>query len=202
MNWRKLNRILHRDIGYFFFGMSIIYGISGIALNHIDDWDPSYQIRNEETRVEPSLLQPDQTKQTGLMREGGLTTGPGLTREEALGILKAVNVNSRYKNHYFPSGNMLKIFVDGGSVTFNRMTGEGMIEIVSRRPVFYQFNFLHYNNPKFLWIWFADIYGAGLVLMAITGLWMIQGKKGFYGRGKWFVIAGIVIPVLFLLLYL
>lgn len=196
MSWRKLNRILHRDIGYFFFGMSIIYGLSGIALNHIDDWDPSYQIRNEETSVEPSLLQPGLTNQPGLTREGGLT------REEALAILEAVNVNSRYKNHYYPSDHLLKIFVDGGSVTFNRETGKGMIEIVSRRPVFYQVNFLHYNNPKFLWTWFADIYGAGLVIMAITGLWMIQGKRGFYGRGKWFVIAGILIPVLFLLLYL
>jgi len=190
MKWRKLNRILHRDIGYFFFGMSIIYGISGIALNHIDDWDPSYQIRNEEIRIEPSLLRPGQTK------------GLGLTREEAISVLHAVNVSSRYKNHYFPSANMLKIFVEGGSVTFNRNTGEGIIEIVSRRPVFYQFNFLHYNNPKFLWTWFADIYGTGLVIMAITGLWMIQGKRGFYGRGKWYVIAGILIPVIFLLLYL
>jgi len=149
MSWRKLNRILHRDIGYFFFGMSIIYGLSGIALNHIDDWDPSYQIRSEETKVQPSLLQPGQTNQSGLTNKGGLTTGAGLTREDALAILKAVNVNSRYKNHYYPSDHLLKIFVDGGSVTFNRETGKGMIEIVSRRPVFYQFNFLHYNNPKF-----------------------------------------------------
>jgi hypothetical protein len=238
MNWRKLNRILHRDIGYFFFGMSIIYGISGIALNHIDDWDPSYQIRNEETRIEPSLLQPGLTsrgdltgepgltKEGGLTREGGLTgkpgltsrggltgepgltkagglTGePGLTREEAISILQAVNVSNRYKSHYFPAPKTLKIFVEGGSVIFNMITGEGIIEIVSRRPVFYQFNFLHYNNPKFLWTWFADIYGAGLVIMALTGFWMIQGKRGFYGRGKWYVIAGILIPVLFLLLYL
>ena len=196
MNWRKLNRILHRDIGYFFFGMSIIYGISGIALNHIDDWDPSYQIRNEETRIEPSLLQP------GLTSRGGLTGEPGLTREEAISILQAVNVSNRHKSHYFPAPNTLKIFVEGGSVIFNMITGEGIIEIVSRRPVFYQFNFLHYNNPKFLWTWFADIYGAGLVIMALTGFWMIQGKRGFYGRGKWYVIAGILIPVLFLLLYL
>lgn len=117
-------------------------------------------------------------------------------------ILEKVKVFNRYKSHYFPSGNMLKIFVDGGSVTLNKTTGEGIIEFISRRPVFYQFNFLHYNNPKFLWTWFADIYAAGLVIMAFTGLWMIQGKRGFTGRGKWYVIAGILIPVFFLLFYL
>lgn len=34
-------------------------------------------------------------------------------------ILEKVKVFNRYKSHYFPSGNMLKIFVDGGSVTLN-----------------------------------------------------------------------------------
>jgi hypothetical protein len=184
MNWRKWNRILHRDIGYFFFGMSVIYGISGIALNHIDDWDPSYSIRNEKTRVDPEMII------------------SGLSREDAVDILNSIDVSDRYKNHYFPTGNTLKIFVDGGSVTLNRTTGEGIIEIVSRRPLFYEVNYLHYNNPKFLWTWFADIYGGALVLMAFSGLLMIQGKRGFAGRGKWYVVAGILIPVIFLLLYL
>ena len=189
MNWRKLNRTLHRDIGYFFFGMTLIYGVSGIALNHIDDWDPSYQIRNDSVVIEPAILR-------------GLTTEGGLTTDEAKHLLKGIDVTSRYKNHYFPVPGILKIFVDGGSVTINEATGKGIVEIVSRRPVFYQFNYLHYNNPKFLWTWFSDIYGGGLVVMAFTGLWMIQGKRGFTGRGKWFVIAGILIPVIFLLLYL
>ncbi|HRZ78208.1 MAG TPA: peptidase, partial [Bacteroidales bacterium] len=42
--WRKWNRAIHRDVGYFFFAMSIVYGISGIALNHLGDWNPSYHV--------------------------------------------------------------------------------------------------------------------------------------------------------------
>ena len=184
MKWRKLNRTLHRDIGYFFFGMSIIYGISGIALNHIDDWDPSYNIRNEAIRVDPAGI------------------GRDLTADQARGVLQEVGVRERYKSHYFPREDLLKIFVKGGSVNLNLRDGNGVIETVSRRPVFFEFNFLHYNNPKFLWTWFADIYGAGLVIMAITGLFMIQGKKGLTGRGKWYLAAGILIPIVFLLFYL
>ena len=184
MKWRKLNRLLHRDIGYFIFGMSIIYGISGIALNHIDDWDPSYSIRNEQVSIDPSML-----KKT-------------LSREDAKNILDEIAVNNRYKNHYYPATDIVKIFVNGGSVSLNVVTGAGIIETISRRPIFYQVNFLHYNNPKFLWTWFADIYGAALVIMAATGLFMLQGKKGLTGSGKWYVIAGILIPIIFLLLYL
>ncbi|HIE15490.1 MAG TPA: hypothetical protein EYP69_01050, partial [Bacteroidales bacterium] len=44
MKWRKLNRILHRDLGYFFTGMILIYAISGLAINHLRDWNPSYHV--------------------------------------------------------------------------------------------------------------------------------------------------------------
>ena len=42
MKWRKWNNILHRDLGYLFFGLTIIYVISGISLNHKHNWNPNY----------------------------------------------------------------------------------------------------------------------------------------------------------------
>ncbi len=45
---RKWSRILHRDIGFFFIGATIIYGLSGIALNHLKDWNPNYTVDLEE----------------------------------------------------------------------------------------------------------------------------------------------------------
>ena len=44
IRWRYWNRVLHRDIGYLCVGMTLIYALSGIALNHIDDWNPSYTV--------------------------------------------------------------------------------------------------------------------------------------------------------------
>ena len=41
---RKWGRIIHRDFGYLFFGATLIYSISGIALNHIGDWNPNYSV--------------------------------------------------------------------------------------------------------------------------------------------------------------
>ena len=46
MNLAKFNRVTHRDIGYLIAGLTIIYAISGIALNHKHDWNPNYIIEN------------------------------------------------------------------------------------------------------------------------------------------------------------
>jgi len=58
------------------------------------------------------------------------------------------------------------------------------------------------NHPKKLWTYFADAYAVALVLLAITGLFMIEGKKGITGRGKWFTALGILLPIIFLIFYL
>jgi hypothetical protein len=164
--------------------MSVIYGLSGIALNHIDDWDPSYIIRNEQVQVDPDDLK------------------PAMTKDDTRKILSELNITGKYKSHYYPGINILKIFLKGGSVTINTSSGSGNLELVSRRPVFFEFNFLHYNNPGFLFTYFADIYGGGLIIMAISGLFMLQGRKGLSGRGKWFAGIGMLIPLVFLLFYL
>ena len=42
MRWRHLFRVVHRDIGYVAVALTLAYGLSGIAVNHIDDWNPNY----------------------------------------------------------------------------------------------------------------------------------------------------------------
>ena len=53
MNWRRLNNIVHRDLGYLAVGLTIVYGISGLAVNHKADWNPSYRVRKTVERIEP-----------------------------------------------------------------------------------------------------------------------------------------------------
>ena len=52
---RKWSRILHRDIGYFFIGTTLIYGLSGIALNHMNDWNPNYKVEIEHFQTKTTL---------------------------------------------------------------------------------------------------------------------------------------------------
>ncbi|HOB86007.1 MAG TPA: peptidase, partial [Bacteroidales bacterium] len=116
MNISKLNRITHRDVGYLIAGMTIIYALSGIALNHKHDWNPNYIIENKEFT-------------TGLA-----ITRESLNEEQVRQILEQVPGNPVYKTWYFPSGNFLTIFIDGGSVRINTLNGHGVIERISRRP--------------------------------------------------------------------
>jgi len=180
---RKWSRILHRDIGFFFVGASIIYGLSGIALNHLREWNPNYVVDRQYVDTKIPL-------------DKSVTS-----RENILKFLDEINTRDNYKSHYFPEPGYLKIFLTGGSSVFmNTETGEGVAEYLKRRPVFYSVNFLHYN-PNAWWMWFSDIFAGALVLLAITSIFMVRGKKGAWGRGGIYIALGIIIPIVFLMIF-
>ncbi len=180
MKWRKVNNIIHRDFGYFFFGMTIIYALSGIALNHIRDWNPSYSIETSEV-----VLASD--NELNFLDEEGVKN-----------VLSEFVDVSEYKSHYYPDSTTLKIFYKGGTLTINTGTNKALLEEVKRRPFFFEVNFLHYN-PSVAWTYFADAYSVALIALAITGLFVLKGKKGITGRGAWLTAAGIIIPIIYLL---
>src|SRR5262245_42522096 len=43
IRWRPWLRALHRDAGYFFVGLTFVYAVSGLAVNHIADWEPNFR---------------------------------------------------------------------------------------------------------------------------------------------------------------
>jgi len=182
MKISKLNRITHRDIGYLITGLTLIYAVSGIALNHKHDWNPNYIFENSS-----------------------FTTNAVISRESfddqaARDILREIGDPSTYKTFYFPTGNRLTIFIDGGFVLIDSRTGSGTVEMIKKRPLFYQVNFLHYNPGKW-WKFFSDIYCIALILVTVTGLFIIKGKNGITRRGAILTLIGIVLPLLFLFIY-
>ncbi len=180
MKFNYWNRIIHRDLGYFFVGMTIIYGLSGIALNHLKDWNPSYIIRNEKYAF-PEMKGKTSTSET-----------------EIRDLLSKTGSDGGYKSHYFPKPSVLKIFMEGGSLQIDMMTGEGQLELVSRRPVFYEVNYLHYNPGKW-WLYFSDFFCVSLILLAVTGLFIVKGKNGVLWRGTVLAGLGILIPLIYLI---
>ncbi len=182
MNLSKLNRITHRDLGYLIAGLTVIYALSGIALNHKHDWNPNYLIENNSFTTSINF-----TRQT-------------MNNEKALQILNELPGNPEFKTWYFPSGNTMTIFIEGGSVRINMLSGQGVIERISKRPLFYQINFLHYN-PGVWWKYFSDIFCIALILVTISGLLIIKGRNGITRRGAILTIIGIILPLLFLFIY-
>jgi hypothetical protein len=181
IKWRKYNRAIHRDLGYFFFAMSVIYGISGVAINHLNDWNPNYTVTN-------------------LPFELGHPIGLNINKQGVLEILDQYGEKGNYKKYYFPNPETLKVFLEGGSVLIDMNTGIGNIEKLRRRPILHSMNYLHYNPGKW-WTWFSDFYAIGLVILAISGLFILKGKNGITRRGAWLTAAGIIIPIIFLLIY-
>ena len=46
----------------------------------------------------------------------------------------------------------------------------------------------------------GDFFAFSLVFFAISGLFMIKGKNGIAGRGKWYLLIGILIPIIYMIL--
>ncbi|MCZ7608369.1 MAG: PepSY-associated TM helix domain-containing protein [Planctomycetota bacterium] len=181
MNVRRAIIAVHRDLGYFFTGFIIIFSMSGIALNHIDHWNPNFVIERQPVALELPA-EPQQ-----------------VTREQVLRVLEPIGAQAAYLSHDFPSRNRVKIYLKDGSVTGLLGTGEGEYETIRRRPFFYESNSLHVS-PAGWWRWASDGFALGLITLALTGLFMVRGRAGFAGRGKWLVAAGLVLPFTALLL--
>ena len=183
MKWRKWLRILHRDIGYLAAGLTVIYAISGVAVNHVDDWNPNYVIEKSTAQIEPipdSLVRSEET----------------ITK-----ILQQLGETGKFKDSFRPDPNTLDIFVEGNTISLNIKTGKVTQEKVKSRAVIRETNFLHMNAPKKVWTYVADLFAVVLAFLAVSGLFMIKGKNGIKGRGAWLTALGVLIPIIFLIIY-
>jgi hypothetical protein len=180
MKLRKLIIATHRDVGYFFAGLTVIYAISGIAVNHIEDWNPNYVIRTETESV------------------GDLPTGGNDVI--AAEVLDRMKIEETPESVVRMAPDQLKIFLHQRTLTVAVPSGEVVDEHARRRYAFFEVNYLHLNHGKGFWTWFADVYAVGLLLLACTGIFIITGKKGLGGRGRWLLLAGLAIPLIYLIL--
>lgn len=183
MKIRKFVRITHRDIGYLCVGLTIIYAVSGIAVNHVDAWNPNYIIEKYLYELEAN-------------RDSSLTTA-----ELTSYIMNQLALTDSLRSIFKPAPHKLQLFFENKNVTVNLSTWQAEMEIINSRSGFRETNFLHLNVPKKVWTYVADVYAAALIFLAITGMFMIKGKKGIKGRGKFFVATGLLIPLFFLFIY-
>lgn len=177
---RRLNIATHRDLGYFFSSLIIIYCLSGIALNHINDWNPDFIIEKETIVLNKQYSVSDLNDQ--LVVYFGSLVG-----------------EEKFKVYDLPTHDRIKIYYDNASLMIDFSTGSGVYEKVARRPMFYHSNVLHRNSVHG-WKWASDVFALMLILISVTGLFVLKGKKGLWGRGKWWMAAGALPPLLVLIL--
>jgi len=191
--WRKINNILHRDFGYFFAGLTIIYAISGIAVNHIDDWNPNYIINRTTSDLKYKSLNNDNIKL--ILKDLGVKK-----KKDSSNPLKGKFSRSDLKKYWGAKVvqtdvNLTQIFLENKTISINTKTKKIQFESIEKRHIFQAFNKLHLNHIKGFWTYFADIYAVALILLSITGFFVLKGKKGLKWRGAILGISGLVIPI-------
>lgn len=183
VKWRRWNAAIHRDLGYLCVGLTLVYAVSGVAVNHRADWNPNYQVSER------------------LVQVGDLDASVPSSPAYVQAVLGRLGVDEEVRGTFRPDPGSLRIFLDGTTVDVDLVAGEAVMQEVRDRPGLRQVNFLHLNHPKKLWTYMADVYAVALALLAVTGLFVLRGRNGITGRGAWLTAAGVVIPAAFLLLY-
>ena len=180
---RKWSRIIHRDLSFFFSGVILVYALSGIFLNHKKDFNAEYSIKQHLFNGEGQYP---------------LHAADFTDKRVKDQLLAPYDEAKNYTKHYFPDSVTMKVFLKGGSsMVVNMETGEGEYEAVKKRPLIIGMNRLHYN-PNRWWEIFSDIFAVSLIVITLTGLVMTRGKNGIRGRGGIELLAGIIIPLLFI----
>ena len=175
--WRAWLRAVHRDFGYVAVGFTVIYALSGLAINHIKDWDPNFHSSERTLTIAPI---PDDASDDDAVRR--VTTAAGLGKPDDV----------------YRAGDEVRLgYSDGTQVT---AVGE-QVTVQQRSPRFFLrvANWLHYNRGKKAWTYVADVFAVMLLYLAISGLFMIKGKLGLKWRGAVLVSAGILVPLVYVI---
>lgn len=174
--WRRWNRAVHRDVGYLAAGLTVVYAVSGLAINHMADWNPSYRLVRETREVAPL---PKELPEEDLARL----------------LLGRLEVREHPRATFQPDEDTLEVYMKAGKFSADLPTGKVVFEAVQPRPVLHAFNRLHINAPKQAWTYLADLYALGLLALGITGLFILRGPNGITGRGAWLTALGCAVPL-------
>ncbi|MBN2772685.1 MAG: PepSY-associated TM helix domain-containing protein [Prolixibacteraceae bacterium] len=183
MKIRKFLRNWHRDLGYFSVGILTIYCVSGIYLNHRYDFNPDYKIYYQEFKAD---IEPKES----------------YSKEEIREILSDLDYDVLYKKHYMANNGNIKVFIESGEVEINPNTGLGAMRYLQRRPLIYGMNHLHKASIIKTWKWVSDFLAIIILFVTISGLFILKGKFGLKGRGWWLTLAGILVPLFFMIFYI
>ncbi|HWR94779.1 MAG TPA: PepSY-associated TM helix domain-containing protein [Flavobacterium sp.] len=176
----KINfRNLHRDLGYFYIGLIVSFAFSGILMNHRDMWHPEkYTIETKNINITiPKDIE--------------------ITEKYAEELGKQLGIDDKIRRHKVKEDE-LKISFEKHDVEIDLITGKGEIITFNKTPIISQAMKLHKSTSNF-WIYYSDIFGISLIIIALTGTIMIKaGKFSWKQRGWKLALAGLIFPLLIL----
>jgi len=178
------NRNIHRDIAYFYLGLILAFSFSGIILNHRQDWYPmdySYETKEVELEIPADISQLD-------------------SKEYITELSAQWELADAYDSHRIRENDLRIFYKDNVILDADISTGKGIIEYKHKVPFLGHTMFLHKTTNKF-WIWYSDIFGIAMLAIATTGMLITQGRNSFKQRGWKLALAGLLFPIVFLILF-
>ena len=186
LNWRKWFYKIHRDLGYLFFGATIVYASSGLFLNHRNQWKLTYETVSRHKLVVPA---PSRDKV--------------FTRQDATNLLALAGVNGDYLSHNVTSSGVVRIIFQEGSAEVDQDSGRTVVETLRHRPLPFLLTYIRLHfNPGPWCTWFSDGYCAALILMAISVPFLLADNQGLASRGGALLLLGIAVPMILVLFHL
>jgi uncharacterized protein len=174
-------RGIHRDLGYFYVGLIIAFSISGILLNHRGQFNASEYAYD----VQPVTAQlPADAEMINDSLVKALCLGWGLDAKEPRWRVRE---------------GLLRVRVENTLVEVDMKTGKGEKESMRKVPLIAQTLQLHTDTSNW-WIYYSDVFGAAMLTMAITGMFIQKGSSSFRKRGWILALVGILFPLVFLFL--
>jgi len=174
-------RNTHRDIAYFYLGLIIAFSFSGIFLNHRQDWHPRrYTYNSQEIQLNTQVVKDSVNDQ----------------------FIAAFTEEYKIKDNlrrFSVDGDKLRISYANNDVQIDLISGKGKIESYKITPVLGQMTILHVDTSKW-WIYYSDVFGVAMLVIAFTGMFIQKGENSFWSRGWKLALLGLIFPLIFLFL--
>ena len=174
-------RVIHRDLGYFYVGLIISFAISGMMMNHRNQWHPEkYVIEKSSFQISP--LEESQINDSVVQE-----------------IVKANGINDKFRRQSVKKGE-LRISLERTDIDIDLKTGAAEVTSFINTPVISQLMWLHKNTSNW-WIYYGDIFALSLITIALTGTTLLAKSKNSFRRRGWkLALAGLIFPLLVLFL--
>jgi hypothetical protein len=173
-------RNIHRDIAYFYLGLIIAFAFSGIFLNHRQAWHPRrYKADVREVTVRP-------------------VHKDSVSEDYVAAFTHEHNIDDNVRR-FAVNNNVLRISYVNHDADIDLTTGNTTIVHYKITPLLGQMTTLHVDTSKW-WIYYSDVFGAAMLVIAVTGMFIEKGKNSFRARGWKLALAGIIFPLVFLFL--
>jgi hypothetical protein len=159
-------------------GLTFVYALSGLAINHIGQFDPNFKV---------------------VTTEHDLTVSPPRDDAEAAAraVLAQLGIDAEPRDSLFEEDGRLEIYFDQRTIVVD--LDQRRIHDRREQPRFFLrvANWLHYNRGKAAWTYVADGFALLLLFAATSGMFMLKGRKGLIGRGAILILLGASVPILY-----